>query len=363
MTSTAHTTGDAEMEQWLAESGRHRLDKEQRAPRTTDLPPPPKTQPFDREAAMTTLDDEPAAAIRDADMEQWLANFGSYLETHKRLSARTCDTYTKYTRIAFRGIRGSRGWRGEITPEQLKNFLEAESKRGLAPGTLRTQMFSLTAYYAFLDHIGVTHHAPLKEVKPPRPFTSEREFYTDAHAEAILAYALSADNLIDRLGGVVLATLNYTGLRLDELVNARLDQLDLDRRRIRVIGKGRKPRTVPIPHSLAPTLDEYLTDMRPTLKASPFVFVNPRSERQGANAGKYGEKTVNRLTKRLGDAAGVPGRHHPHKWRHTYATRLLRNGVDIHKIQRLLGHANINTTVVYLHLVDDDLRDAVDGVF
>jgi integrase/recombinase XerC len=211
---------------------------------------------------MTTLEDEPTDLLRDADMEQWLTKFASYLETNKRLAARTTDTYTKYCRIAFLGIPGSRGWRGEITAEQLKNFLETESRRGLAPGTLRTQMFSLTAYYAFLDHIGVTHHAPLKEVKPPRPFTSEREFYTDAHAEAILTHALGADDLDDRLGGVVLATLNYTGLRLDELVNARLDQLDLDRRRIRVIGKGRKPRTVPIPHSLAPTLDEYLTDIR-----------------------------------------------------------------------------------------------------
>ena len=65
---------------------------------------------------------------------------------------------------------------------------------------------------------------------------------------------------------------------------------------------------------------------------------------------------VNRLTKRLGEASGVSGRHHPRKWRHTYATRLLGNGVDIHKIQRLLGHADIKTTVLCLHLVDDDLR-------
>ena len=147
-------------------------------------------------------------------------------------------------------------------------------------------MFSLIAYYAYLNHVGVRHHSPLKEVKPPRPSTLEREFYTDADAEAILQYSLSSADEIDRLGGVVLATLNYTGLRLDELVNARLDQLDLPRRRIRVVGKGRKPRTVPIPHSLEPILDDYLTNMRPMLKQSPFVFVNPRSDRLGANAGK-----------------------------------------------------------------------------
>jgi site-specific recombinase XerD len=89
-------------------------------------------------------------------------------------------------------------------------------------------------------------------------------------------------------------------------------QLDLATRRLRVLGKGQKKRTVPFSPSLAATLDEYVNSVRPTLRGakSPFLFVNPRSERKGSNAGKYGEKTINRITKRLGDAAGVPGRHY-----------------------------------------------------
>jgi len=73
--------------------------------------------------------------------------------------------------------------------------------------------------------------------------------------------------------------------------------------------------------------------------------------------------TVAKLVQRAGTGAGVAGRHFPHRWRHSYATSLLRRGADIHVVQRLLGHSNIATTTRYLHLSDADLTDAVDKAF
>ena len=122
---------------------------------------PLSQQPFDREAALTIIEHEPTQAGRD-DMEQWLAKFASYLETNRRLRPRTVDTYVKYCRILFRGTPQVRGWRGEMTAEHLKQFLAVEDERGLSAGTLRTQMFSLTAYYAYLNHIGVQCRRRLK---------------------------------------------------------------------------------------------------------------------------------------------------------------------------------------------------------
>jgi integrase/recombinase XerD len=160
-----------------------------------------------------------------------------------------------------------------------------------------------------------------------------------------------------------LATLRYTGLRRNEIAMLRLDQVDLDARRISLVGKGDKARIVPIAPPLVPILDDYVGTLRPGRPTSAFFFVNPSSQRGGTNAGRYGPMSVSVLVRAAGTGAGVSGRHFPHRWRHSYATSLLRRGADIHVVQRLLGHSNIATTTRYLHLSDADLTDAVDKAF
>jgi integrase/recombinase XerD len=164
------------------------------------------------------------------------------------------------------------------------------------------------------------------------------------------------------VGHVILATFN-TGLRLSELVHLRLDQVDMESRRISLVGKDRKPKVVPIPPALVPVLSEYHTVIRPTLPASPYVFANPRPISGRQYHGRYGPRSVATLVEDAGRAAGVDGRHFPHRWRHSYATSLLRRGLDIHPVQRPLGHSAITTTTRYLHLDDTDLAEAVDLAF
>ena len=187
------------------------------------------------------------------------------------------------------------------------------------------------------------------------------EIYTDAEADSILAWA-SQPKRRWRFGYVVLATLRYTGLRRNEIAMLRLDQVDLDARRISLIGKGDKARIVPIAPPLVPILEDYLRTLRPEVPKSAFFFVNPSAHRGGRYEGRYGPLTVAKLVQRAG-TGGVTGRHFPHRWRHSYATSLLCRGVDIHVVQRLLGHSNIATTTRYLHLSDADLSDAVDKAF
>ena len=138
--------------------------------------------------------------------------------------------------------------------------------------------------------------------------------------------------------------------------------MDLDARRLSVVGKGDKPRIVPLPPPLVPVLDEYL-NLRSELPKSAFFFANPGSHHGDRYEGRFGPTCVASLVSRAGTEAGVAGRHFPHRWRHTYATSLLRRGVDIHVVQRLMGHVNIATTTRYLHLCDADLSAAVDRAF
>jgi site-specific recombinase XerD len=110
-------------------------------------------------------------------------------------------------------------------------------------------------------------------------------------------------------------------------------------------------------------LTAYLDELRPLLTPSPYLFVNPDGLPDCSVTGRYGARAVHRLVDHAGRGAGLPGRHFPHRWRHTYATSLVRRGVDIHVIQRLMGHSNITTTTRYLHLSDADLLAAVDKAF
>ena len=112
---------------------------------------------------------------------------------------------------------------------------------------------------------------------------------------------------------------------------------------------------------LADVLREYLEALRPKLPASPYLFANPRGNR--SLRGRYGARALHNLVLEAGTSAGVAGRHHPHRWRHTYATSLVRRGEDIHVVQRLMGHSNIATTTRYLHLSDADLLEAIDRAF
>lgn len=160
---------------------------------------------------------------------------------------------------------------------------------------------------------------------------------------------------------VLLLTFRYTGPRLSELVTLRTDEVDLEARQISLVGKGRKPRVIPIPHLLADVLHEYRETLRPSLPESAYLFANPNGNR--SLRGRYGPRALHNLVLEAGTSAGVAGRHFPHRWRHSYATSLVRRGEDIHVVQRVMGHSNIATTTRYLHLSDADLLEAIDRGF
>lgn len=147
-------------------------------------------------------------------------------------------------------------------------------------------------------------------------------------------------------------------MRSRELRLLRTADLDLQAGQVPVVGKGERVRTVLLPPALVDVLSEFLQQVRPRLPASPLLFVNAHPLVTTPLRG-FGQEALSLEVELAGLGAGVAARHHPHKWRHTYATELVRSGVDIHVVQRLLGHRSIASTVGYTHLVMDDLRSAV----
>ena len=303
---------------------------------------------------------EPPTSVANA-----IEDFRIHLLTFDRLLPRSVHTYSYHLRQLLVALPAS-AITGDITPTQLRHWISDEEDRGVAPATLRVQCYALRAYYRWLTHIGYTGPCPLDHVRPPRRVSVERTDYTPPQADAILDHAKNfaqaeTASRREQFEYALLATLRYTGVRRTELLELETAQLDLDKRRLRVMGKGQKVRTVPLPPVYVEIMQWYLTEVRPYLPTSNMLFANPRAQQN--HRGGMAEKSIEPITYKHANAVEIDGPHHPHRWRHTYATHLLRQGVDVHMVQKLLGHANINTTVIYLHLMVHDLQDSVDRAF
>src|ERR1039458_8285272 len=281
------------------------------------------------------------------------------LENRPRTTAGTYRSHVKgflrYLAINYPSVTLS-----DVTKLQVRAWFLHEANRGIAPVTRSTKLFAVRSFYRFLI-ADMSEENPASLVTLASPVRSRIEFYSDPEADAIVEWAAAQPGLRWQVGRVLLLTLRYSGLRAGELVSLRTEEVDLEARRISLVGKGRKPRVVPIPHLLADVLREYLEALRPKLPASSYLFANPRGNR--SLRGRYGSRALHNLVLEAGTSAGVAGRHFAHRWRHSYATSLVRRGEDIHVVQRLMGHSNIATTSRYLHLSDADLIEAIDRAF
>jgi integrase/recombinase XerD len=247
-------------------------------------------------------------------------------------------------------------------PADLSAFLIAEAERGLSARTRRAELAALRRCYAWLVLTGECASNPAAALATPRVSAPRTGVYSAEEVDLILAHTAALTDLRGRQRHVIVATLRYTGMRSQELRTLRRDDLDLPGGRARVVGKGSRERIVLLPPALGPLLTAFLAEVRPLLPPSPLLLANAHPFVTTPLSG-FGQEALAREVELAGLGAGVPGRHHPHKWRHTYATELVRGGVDIHVVQRLLGHTSIVSTVAYTHLALDDLRGALTGVW
>ncbi|MBW3620294.1 MAG: tyrosine-type recombinase/integrase [Actinobacteria bacterium] len=246
----------------------------------------------------------------------------------------------------------------EATTEDLATFLVAEADRGMSAHTRKAETVVLRRFFAWLVLTGRSHQDATVHLRSPRVPPNEIEVYPAAHIRRILEHTAALADPRGRIRHTIVTTLRFTGMRSGELRTLRLDHLDLDAGEARVVGKGSRPRTVVVPPPARPVLAAFIAEVRPTLPDSPLLLVNPHPAVRTAHRG-FGSEAIYREVELAGKRAGVPGRHFPHRWRHTYATELVRAGVDISVVQRLLGHRSVTSTVGYTHLAVDDLKAAI----
>jgi integrase/recombinase XerC len=292
-----------------------------------------------------------------------VARFREHLALERRSSAHTVLAYGRDLDelVAFVRARSSRGARLEDVDKLLLRSWLGELSRRLSPQTLARKLSSVRAFFGWLEREGLTRDNSAALLKSPKLRKKLPKFLSAEQAgEVVEAPVADGATEPERLRDAALLEVLYgSGLRVSELVGLDLDHLVLEREEVRVLGKGKKERIVPIGSKARAALGAYL-ERRPELR-------HPRSGRQDERSlflGRYGTRLgvrrVQTLVQRYGALGAGRGDLHPHALRHSCATHLLEGGADLRAIQELLGHTSLSTTQRYTHVSLDQLLAVYD---
>lgn len=240
----------------------------------------------------------------------------------------------------------------EAASHDVRDFIAGEHRRGRSAPTLRRRLSAIRGLYHFLIGEGQVHQHPALELRAPKGERRLPEVLAPEQLDRLLAG--SGEDALARRDRALFELMYSSGLRLAETVALDLVDLDLAAGMVRVTGKGRKTRDVPVGRRARDALGLWL-HARVTL-ASPgvtAVFV-------GRGGGRLGARSVQLRLGRLARVNGLEIPIHPHLLRHAFASHMLESSGDLRAVQELLGHANIATTQIYTHLDFQHLASVYD---
>ena len=241
----------------------------------------------------------------------------------------------------------------EVTLQHISDYLAHTKRRGLSAASIKLVVVAIKIFFRWLQTRGRIAHDVAESIPLPRIERYLPETMNELQIDRLLdgVDVNAPRGLRDR---AILELLYASGLRVSELVNAKLEFLDLDNRIIRVTGKGNKTRLVPVGKKACDSLCAYLDRERPDLvtkRSGSEIFLSSRGGR------KLTTVRIWQIVKQVAKHAGLDLNVYPHLLRHSFATHLLSNGADLRIIQEMLGHADISTTQIYTHVDQRRLKN------
>jgi integrase/recombinase XerD len=292
--------------------------------------------------------------------------FLEMLSAERGAARNTLDAYERDLKD-FAGFLSSRERALDAaTPRDIRDYLEGLTAQGLSASTAARRLSALRQFHGFLFAESIRKDDPCASIEGPRRARPLPKTLTVEEVDALLAAARLAEDgrtqeeavlAYKRARLVCLMEVLYaTGLRVSELVGLPLTAVRGDERFLAVSGKGGRERLVPLSQTAREAIDAYLPlrTMRLGDHVSPWLF---------PSRGRQGHLTRHRFAQLLKDlsvSAGLdPTRVSPHTLRHAFASHLLANGADLRAVQQMLGHADISTTQIYTHVLDERLKELV----
>ncbi len=276
----------------------------------------------------------------------------NYLTIEKGLSENTIEAYSmdiaQYIHFLYK--HGISDIKNADAPMIYKHLLDLR-KQGLGPKSRARHLISLRGFYRFLAGEKIIERDPTRIIDLPKSGLKLPDVLMPDEVSMLLEIPDTKTPKGAR-NSAMLELLYAAGLRVSELINLKLQDINLEAGFVRVFGKGSKERIVPIGRIAINKTDEYIKTKRPQLLkniVSPYIF----PARAGKPMTRQGfRKILNGYVKR----SGITKKITPHTLRHSFATHLLEGGADLRSVQIMLGHVDISTTQIYTHVAGEHLK-------
>ncbi|HZD59364.1 MAG TPA: site-specific tyrosine recombinase/integron integrase [Anaerolineae bacterium] len=290
-------------------------------------------------------------------MDDAIAKFVNYLYAERNLSKNSIDGYARDVMQFSAYIKKHRTSFESVDYRLIRSYLGHLQRGKYSRKSIARKLSSVRAFYRFLQKKMGLEKNPADIASSPKLEKRLPKFLGEGAVEELLSAPdiSSPHGLRDK---AILEVLYATGMRVGELVNLDLDSVDYGTFEVRVFGKGRKERIVPIHNAAADVVREYVKDARKVFAenretgkgATTALFLNYKGERLTTHGVRF---IMEKYVRMVSLSRGIT----PHAIRHTFATHLLEAGADLRYVQELLGHVDLSSTQVYTHLSKARLKD------
>ena len=313
--------------------------------------------------------ENPPPEIRDP----WIEKFLAHLATDRGAAVFTQRNYrqalVEFARWHLTERKSAAAW-AKLQRDDFRGYLRYLGRNNLSRAATALRFSALRTFYKFLMRHGLVESLPIKNLSLPKAPQRLPKFLTiQQMADLLAAPAKLLQSQKEKKGPgrpvsaevcrrdvAVLETIYSCGLRVSELCGLRGDDLDFSEQIIRVRGKGKKERLVPVGEPALRAIQSYWDSLLAPPNGAQPVFCADTKKRSPLNRVQLARRLKNYLV-----VAGLDPALTPHKLRHSYATHLLDAGADLRSVQELLGHAHLITTQVYTHVTTERLKKAYDA--
>ena len=278
---------------------------------------------------------------------KYVEKYLDYLRVMKKDSDYTISSY----RIDLLELYDFKNDLLSVNESDVRDYLEYLYSRGLNRSSIARKISAIRGFYQYLQGEGIVEFNCFREVSSPKRSDSLPKYVRKSDIEKMFL-VFDRETALGQRNALILEMLYATGVRIGELVNIKLSDINRYDRTIKILGKGRKERIVIYGSYCEDALELYLGDGRYELEKkgkSTYLFLNKNGERL---SDRYIRKIIDDVVIKCEMDYHVS----PHTLRHTFATDMLNNGADLMTVKELLGHSSINTTGIYTHVSNEQLK-------
>lgn len=290
------------------------------------------------------------------DLYAWIDTYLDHLRVERALARNTLEAYARDLGELARHLGDAEVEDvRRIDPSHVLDFVVSASRRGKSARSSARQLSAMRGFFRFLVRERAVVSDPTELVERPRLARKLPRVLSYDEVERLLA-APPEDTARGIRDSAMIHLMYASGLRVSELCDLELGELDLRVGTVSPLGKGGKRRVVPVGQIALERIERYVALVRVYNKGAErekYLFLSPRGKR-------FTRQGLWKLLKAYARVCGITTPISPHKLRHSFATHLLRGGADLRAVQAMLGHADLGTTEVYTRVAQDHVRDAFD---